>query len=83
MAQPPRTDTLPQEVQDLIKRKDERIRELEERMAALEKEKEDMAENFQSGSNVLLERIKELESSTLGARPQTANILERIGIGIP
>ncbi len=52
-------------------------------MAALEKEKEDMAENFQSGSNVLLERIKELESSTLGARPQTANILERIGIGIP
>jgi len=71
---------LPKEIQDLIDRKDARIKELETKVAALEKEKEDIVDNFQTSTEVLLERIKDLETSALGARPQTANILARIGI---
>ncbi len=70
---------LPVEIQELIAKKDQRIRELEAKVAALEKEKEDIVDNFQTSTEVLLERIKELESVSLGARPQTANILARIG----
>ena len=52
---------------------------LKEKLEEAETEKTEMIENFRVSSSVLLERIKELESVNLGARPQTANILKRIG----
>ena len=74
-------ENLPKEIQELIAKKDQRIKELEEKVTALEKEKDDIVDNFQTSTEVLLDRIKELEAVSLGARPQTANILQRIGNG--
>ena len=67
-------------VQEMVEKRDVRIKELEKRVAELEKEKDEIVDNFQVSTEVLVERIKELESVSLGARPQTANILKRIGI---
>ncbi len=40
-----------------------------------------MIDNFKLSSSVLLERLKDLESQTsmIGERPQTANVLSKIG----
>ena len=76
------TAIISKEVQELLNKKDARIRELEDKVKATEKERDDMIDNFQTSTEVLLERIKELESISLGARPQTANILQRIGISL-
>ena len=70
---------LPKEIQEFINKKDARIKELEEKLAATEKEKDEIVDNFHVTTGALLERIKDLESISLGARPQTANILNRIG----
>jgi hypothetical protein len=49
------------------------IRYLSQRISQLEKEKEDMIDNFKLSSTVLLERLKDLEAqssgSMLGERP--------------
>ena len=70
---------IPKEMQELINKKDAKIKELEEKVETLEKEKDEIIDNFQISTEVLVERIKELESASLGARPQTASILKRIG----
>ena len=53
---------------------------LTEKIDRLEKEKQDMIENFKLSSSVLLERLKDLEAQTsmIGERPQTANVLSKI-----
>jgi len=40
-----------------------------------------MIDNFKLSSSVLLERLKDLEAqnSMIGERPQTANVLSKIG----
>lgn len=75
----PAKEASPKDLQDLVKAKDARIRELEGKLAAVEREKDEIIDNFQTSTEVLLERIKELEAASFGARPQTANVLERIG----
>jgi len=69
---------LPQEIHNLIQKKDKRIEELKMQLGALEDENTKIIDNFQASTEVLLNRIKELEEVSLGARPQTANILNRI-----
>ena len=68
------------EIQELITKKDIEIKDLEEKIAAAQKENQSIIDNFQTSTEILLERIKELETTSIGARPQTANILARIGI---
>lgn len=53
---------------------------LTEKIERLEKEKQDMIDNFKLSSSVLLERLKDLEAQTsmIGERPQTANVLSKI-----
>ena len=38
-----------------------------------------MTESFSISTNVLIERLKDLEGKSLGYRPQTAIILDKIG----
>jgi hypothetical protein len=48
---------------------------------SLEKEKEeeeDLIDNFRNSTNILLERIKDLEQGMYGTRPQTPNIMAQI-----
>lgn len=52
-------------------------------MDRLEREKQDMIDNFKLSSSVLLERLKDLEAQTsgfmgMGERPQTASVLSKI-----
>lgn len=56
------------------------VRRLRTKIAALEREKDDMAEDFRNTTKILLNRIKELEAELSGAqtRPQTAAVIERI-----
>ena len=55
---------------------------MNQRISQLEREREDMIDNFKLSSTVLLERLKDLEAqasgSMLGERPQTANVLSKI-----
>jgi len=53
------------------------VRRLRAKVEALEREKEDMAEDFRSTTKILLNRIKELEGDA-SSRPQTAAVIERI-----
>ena len=46
---------------------------LNQKIVRIEQEKQDMIDNFKLSSSVLLERLKDLE------RPQTANVLSKIG----
>lgn len=56
------------------------VRRLRTKIEVLEREKDDMVDNFRTTTKVLLERIKELESelSETKSRPQTAAVIERI-----
>ena len=53
-----------------------------EKVERLEKERQDMVDNFKLSSSVLLERLKDLEAEQAamlgGERPQTANVLSKI-----
>jgi septation ring formation regulator EzrA len=66
-----------------IKQLQATIIELTNKIEQLEKEEEEIIENFQVSTNVLLEKIKDLEAANLGSRPQTALILKKLGILIP
>lgn len=65
---------------NLLKSRDQEIEDLRSQVEQLEREKEDLIDNFQMTTSMLLDRIKELEEPMLGARPQTANILGRISM---
>jgi len=58
------------------------VRRLRSKVQALQQEKEDMVDNFRSTTQILINRLKELESElrpeTSSGRPQTAAVLDRI-----
>lgn len=56
------------------------VRRLRSKIGALEREKDDMVDNFRTTTKILLERIKELEAelSESQSRPQTAAVIQRI-----
>lgn len=61
------------------------VRRLKAKVEQLEREKDDMADDFRNTTKVLLNRIKELEVEASGAqsRPGTSAIIERIEGGPP
>src|SRR5690606_15157383 len=62
----------------IIDFKNYQITKLKAYIQSLEKEKEDLIENFRNTTSVLLERIKDLEQNQFGMRPQTPNIMAQI-----
>eukprot|EP00443_Scrippsiella_acuminata_P007919 CAMPEP_0115268604 /NCGR_PEP_ID=MMETSP0270-20121206/52605_1 /TAXON_ID=71861 /ORGANISM="Scrippsiella trochoidea, Strain CCMP3099" /LENGTH=483 /DNA_ID=CAMNT_0002684809 /DNA_START=47 /DNA_END=1495 /DNA_ORIENTATION=+ len=56
------------------------VRRLRNKIKKVEREKDDMAEDFRNTTRILLNRIKELEAEVSGfqSRPQTAAVIERI-----
>jgi len=58
------------------------VRRLRSKVQALQQDKDDMVDNFRSTTQILINRIKELESElrpeTASGRPQTAAVLDRI-----
>lgn len=56
------------------------VRRLRSKVASLEREKDDMVDNFRTTTKILLERIKELEGELNHSqtRPQTAAVIDRI-----
>jgi hypothetical protein len=69
------------EKQEIIDFKNYQIQKLKAYIASLEKEKEDLIENYRNTTNTLLDRIKDLESKSYGERPETAYILNNINNG--
>jgi len=71
-----------EELYQVIESQKKEIKYLNQRIGQLEREKEDMIDNFKLSSTVLLERLKDLEASAsgslLGERPQTASVLSKI-----
>ncbi|OLQ00201.1 hypothetical protein AK812_SmicGene17165 [Symbiodinium microadriaticum] len=57
------------------------VRRLRSKVQALQNEKDDMVDNFRSTTQILLNRIKELESNDAQSRPQTAAVIDRIEVG--
>jgi hypothetical protein len=71
-------ELLQMEKSQIIDFKNYQINKLKAYIISLEKEKEDLIENFKNSTNVLLNRIKDLEQSMYGQRPQTPNIMAQI-----
>lgn len=69
-----------QELLQIIESQKREIKYLNQKVERIEKEKQDMIDNFKLSSSVLLERLKDLEaqSSMIGERPQTANVLSKL-----
>lgn len=63
---------------EILDFKNYQIKKYQVYIGSLEKEKEDLMENFKETTNVLLDRIKELEEKSYGVRPQTAVIMDKI-----
>lgn len=71
-----------QEMLQIIEKQKEEIRYLKEKLRLNEAEKEQIIENFQVSTSVLLERLKDFEAEKLSSaseRPQTATVLSKIG----
>lgn len=64
--------------QDIIDHKNYQIQKLKAYIISLEKEKEDLINNFKETTNFLLEKIKQDEFNEFGIRPQTAQIVDNI-----
>lgn len=63
----------------IIAQKESEIESLKSEIEHLKQESEVMVESFRISSDMLLERLKDLESSNFGGeRPQTAQVLSRI-----
>ncbi|CAK9075851.1 unnamed protein product, partial [Durusdinium trenchii] len=55
------------------------VKRLRSKVQSLQREKDDMVDNFRSTTQILLNRIKELEADDAhDARPQTAAVIDRI-----
>lgn len=63
---------------EIIQYKNRQITELKNIILSNEHEKDSLIDNYKDTINKLLERIKELETKTIGTRPQTATIAKRI-----
>ena len=66
------------EKKDIIDYKNLQIQKLKAYIFSLEREKEDIIENFKNTTNILLEKIKQKEYEDYGVRPETAKIVEKI-----
>lgn len=64
--------------QEIIDFKNYQIHKLKAYINSLEKEKEDLIENYRNTTNSLLDRIKDLETRNTGARPETAFIVDKM-----
>ncbi len=69
---------LKMEINEIINYKDLQIQKLKFYIVSLEREKEDIIENFKNTTNILLEKIKQKEYEDYGVRPETAKIVENI-----
>ena len=58
-----------------LKEKDDIIRELEDVIEYMKKEKDEMIDHFKISTNILIERMKHEEEKRTGIRPQTAQLL--------
>jgi hypothetical protein len=67
-----------QEKHEIINFKNYQIQKFKAYIYSLEKEKEDLIENFKTTTNVLLEKIKELEFNQTGVRPVTPFIANKL-----
>lgn len=72
-----------EELISIIKEKNNMIEHLEAQLVIKEDEEDEMIENFNQSTNILLERIKKLEVEYIGIRPQTAQILKDIDKEMP
>jgi hypothetical protein len=72
------SELLKLEKEDIIDFKNYQIQKLKAYIFSLEKEKEDLIENFKSTTNVLLEKIKENEFAHTGMRPETPFIAKKL-----
>ncbi|CAL1134840.1 unnamed protein product [Cladocopium goreaui] len=54
------------------------VKRLRSKVQSLQREKDDMVDNFRSTTQILLNRIKELEAGDAPSRPQTAAVIDRI-----
>ena len=64
--------------EEIINYKNYQILKLKAYIASLEKEKEDLINNYNITSETLLEKIKQLEYQKTGARPETPSIINSI-----
>lgn len=71
-------DFLGMDKQDIIDFKNYQIKKYKAYISSLEKEKQDLIDNFKETTSILIERIKELEEHEKGERPQTAIIMNNI-----
>lgn len=63
---------------DIMAHKNYQIHKFKAYISSLEKEKEDLIENFKNTTNILLEKIKQKEFEDNGIRPQTAMIVDNL-----
>lgn len=71
-------DLLSKSKLEIIQYKNKQITELKNIIINNEHEKDSLIDNYKDTINKLLERIKELETKSIGTRPQTATIAKRI-----
>ena len=64
--------------EEIITYKNIQISQLKSYINSLEKEKEDLINNFKITTDTLIEKIKQIEFNTQGIRPQTARIIKDI-----
>ena len=64
--------------EEIITYKNIQISQLKSYINSLEKEKEDLINNFKITTDTLIEKIKQIEFNTQGIRPQTASIIKDI-----
>ncbi len=74
----PYEELLKMEKNEILDFKDYQIKKYKAYINSLEQEKQDLIENFKDTTNILLEKIKELEEKKYGERPQTAVIMNEI-----
>lgn len=77
---PTKTDNelLFMEKHEIIDFKNYQIQKLKGYIVSLEKEKEDLIENFKNTTNILIEKLKENEFQNSGIRPQTPFITKNL-----
>lgn len=64
--------------EEIIQYKNSQIMELKSYIASLEQEKDDLIDNFKDTTNLLLEKIKDLEANKTGFRPETPMITKNL-----